>query len=129
MSRGRKFRLFVEEHYPFGEFALIRVRGDNAEVGFVLADEDTSHWDALREQSMDIAQRISVLLRERGLDDVARSSVGKDQDFFTVSIIVDCDSLDDDAIGHLARRVMGVLSEVNPYRDERGKEERECRES
>lgn len=110
----------MEEHYPFGEFALIRVRGDKAEVGFVLADEDTSNWDTLRKQSLDMAQRIGVLLQERGLENVASSGVGKDQDFFTVSVIVNCASLDDESIPQLARRVMDVLSEVNPYRDEDG---------
>lgn len=118
ISKGRIFRLYVEEHYPFGDFALIRVRGDMAEVGFVLASEDLTQWSQLRRETWEIATRFQEKIVKENLQDRAVATVGKDLDFFTVSIIVDLRDLKEEAIGELADQIMGILREYNPYRKE-----------
>ncbi|WP_438315272.1 hypothetical protein ACP6EK_08395 [Candidatus Caldatribacterium sp. SIUC1] len=122
VPKGRLFRLYIEEHYPFGEFALIRVRGDAAEVGFVLADEDMAKYVHLKEQALEIAHHLQRRLKEEGLNHIALPSVGKDLDFITVSLIVDLSGFREEEIGEIADRIMQLLGEVNPYR-ERGNED------
>lgn len=118
IPRGRIFRFYVEEHYPFGDFALIRVRGDKAEIGFVLADEDLARWPLLYQEAWKIAGYFQRRVEEEGLKPRAMPAVGKDLDFITVSLIVDLAGLEDEEIHRLADRVMGILKETNPYREE-----------
>jgi len=115
IPRGRIFRNYVEENYSFGEFALVRVRGDRAEVGFVLAEEDISKWPLLQKQTLDMARYLMQRIKEEGLSKVAVAGVGKDLDFFTVSIVVNLEGMEKEEIFALARKVMSLLQEVNPY--------------
>ncbi|MGC8777645.1 MAG: hypothetical protein ACP5Q4_03115 [Candidatus Caldatribacteriaceae bacterium] len=117
------FRLYIEEHYPFGDFALIRVRGDVAEVGFVLADEDLARWPRLYQEAWKIAEHFQRRIEEEGLRERVVPAVGKDLDFITVSVIVDLKDLEEGEIHHLADRVMGILKETNPYGEEDTKDE------
>lgn len=123
VPKGRIFRLYVEEHYPFGEFALIRVRGDRAEIGFVLADEDLNRWPALYREAWRIAGYFQRRIEEEGLKERIVPAVGKDLDFITVSVIVDLAGLEEEGIYRLADQVMGILKEINPYRKEDGENE------
>lgn len=118
IPRGRVFRLYIEEHYPFGDFALVRVRGDKAEVGFVLADEDVAKWPALYQEAWKIAEYFRRRIQEENLEKRAIPAVGKDLDFITVSVIVDLAELSDEEIYQLADQIMGILKETNPYRKE-----------
>lgn len=122
VPKGRIFRLYIEDRYPFGEFALIRVRGDVAEVGFVLADEDPVKYALLPKQALAMATYLKKRLQEEGLNHIALPSVGKDLDFITVSLIVDLSEFDEEAIRRVADRIMQLLGEINPYR-ERGSED------
>lgn len=122
IPKGRIFRLYIEDHYPFGEFALIRVRGDAAEVGFVLADEDPAKYALLRDQALGMAKYLQKRLKEEGLHHIALPSVGKDLDFITVSLIVDLSGFEEEKVKEVADRIMQLLGEINPYR---GKEEEE----
>lgn len=122
VPKGRIFRLYIEDRYPFGEFALIRVRGDVAEVGFVLADEDPVKYALLPKQALAMATYLKRRLQEEGLNHIALPSVGKDLDFITVSLIVDLSEFDEEAIRRVADRIMQLLGEINPYR-ERGSED------
>jgi len=115
VPKGRLFRNYVEENYTFGEFALIRVRGDRAEVGFVFAEEDVSKWPELQRQTLDMANYLMRRIKEEGLSELAIAGVGKDLDFFTVSIVVDLAGMEKEEIFALARKVMGILQEINPY--------------
>lgn len=121
IPKGRIFRLYIEEHYPFGEFALIRVRGDRAEVGFVLADEDIAKYPLLQKQALEMAEYLGKRLKEEGLWNIAVPGVGKDLDFVTVSLIVDLSEYEEEEIGKVADRVMRLLGEINPYREEEKK--------
>lgn len=122
VPKGRIFRLYIEDRYPFGEFALIRVRGDVAEVGFVLADEDPARYALLPKQALAMATYLKKRLQEEGLHRIALPSVGKDLDFITVSLIVDLSEFEEEAIRTIADRIMQLLGEINPYR-ERGSED------
>ncbi|MEN3203419.1 MAG: hypothetical protein ABDK87_06790 [Atribacterota bacterium] len=118
IPKGRIFRLYIEDHYPFGEFALIRVRGDIAEVGFVLADEDPEKYALLPNQALAMATHLKRRLQEEGLHHFVLPSVGKDLDFITVSLLVDLSGFEEEAIKNIADRVMQLLREINPYREE-----------
>ncbi len=118
LPKGRIFRWYIEEHYVFGEFALLRTRGDMAEVGFVLANEDVTQWEFLREETWRLAEYFRKRIEEEELTGKAIATAGKDLDFFTASIIVDLHNLAEEEIYRLADRVMGILREVNPYRKE-----------
>lgn len=117
IPKGRIFRLYIEDHYPFGEFALIRVRGDIAEVGFVLADEDPEKYALLPNQALAMAAYLKRRLQEEGLHRFILPSVGKDLDFITVSLLVDLSGFEEEAIKNIADRVMQLLKEINPYRE------------
>ncbi|MGQ9746596.1 MAG: hypothetical protein ACUVQZ_02345 [Candidatus Caldatribacteriaceae bacterium] len=88
-----------------------------AEVGFVLASEDLAQWSHLRRKTWEIATRFQKIVEEK-LQDRAVATVGKDLDFFTVSIIVDLRDLEEGSIGRLADQIMGILKQYNPYRKE-----------
>lgn len=122
IPKGRIFRLYIEDRYPFGEFALLRVRGDIAEVGFVLADEDPAKYALLPKQALSMATYLRKRLEEEGLHCIALPSVGKDLDFVTVSLVVDLSEFDEEGIKEIADRIMRLLGEINPYR-ERGSED------
>lgn len=115
IPKGRIFRNYIEENYSFGEFALIRVRGDRAEVGFVLAEENLSKWPVLQRRTLDMATYLMRRIKEEGLSEVAIAAAGKDLDFFTVSIVVNLEGMEREEIFTLARRVMSILQEINPY--------------
>lgn len=117
VPKGRVFRYYIEDHYPFGEFALIRVRGDVAEVGFVLADENPEKYALLPKQALAMATYLQKRLQEEGLHHIALPSVGKDLDFITVSLIVDLSGFEEEAIGAIADRIMELLREINPYKE------------
>lgn len=117
VPKGRVFRYYIEDHYPFGEFALIRVRGDIAEVGFVLADENPEKYALLPKQALTMATYLQKRLQEEGLHHIALPSVGKDLDFITVSLIVDLSGFEEEAIGAIADRIMELLREINPYKE------------
>ncbi|MDK2897606.1 MAG: hypothetical protein PWP04_1726 [Candidatus Atribacteria bacterium] len=117
LSKGRIFRNYIEEHYPFGEFALIRVRGDRAEVGFVLADEDPNGWPSLFDQAWRMANHLKGRLVEEKLAEFTIAGVGKDLDFITVSVIVDLTSFSSQDIPQVANTIMSLLKEINPYGD------------
>lgn len=117
IPKGRIFRLYIEDHYPFGEFALIRVRGDIAEVGFVLADEDPEKYALLPNQALAMAAYLKRRLQEEGLHRFILPNVGKDLDFITVSLLVDLSGFEEEAIKNIADRVMQLLKEINPYRE------------
>ncbi len=123
VPKGRIFRLYIEDHYPFGEFALIRVRGDVAEVGFVLADENLEKYDQLRDRALKMAAYLQKRLKEEDLHRIALPSVGKDLDFITVSLIVDLSGFEEEEIGRIADHIMRLLGEVNPYREGRNGDE------
>ncbi|MEN3186467.1 MAG: hypothetical protein ABDK94_07385 [Atribacterota bacterium] len=112
------FRLYIEEHYPFGDFALVRVRGDKAEVGFVLADENVAKWPTLYQEAWRMAEYFRKRIQEENLENRVIPAVGKDLDFITVSVIVDLGGLKEEEIYQLADQIMGILKEVNPYRKE-----------
>ncbi|NLY06571.1 hypothetical protein [Candidatus Sordicultor fermentans] len=115
ISKGRMFRSHIESRYPFGEFALIRSRGNLGEVGFVLADEDAENWPSLYREAWEIASYFRLRIKELGLDNIAMAGVGRDLDFITVSIVVDMSALEKEEIEKIADQVMGILREANPY--------------
>lgn len=96
----------------------MRVRGDKAEVGFVLADEDVAKWPALYQEAWKIAEYFRRRIQEENLEKRAIPAVGKDLDFITVSVIVDLAELSEEEIYQLADQIMGILKETNPYRKE-----------
>jgi len=121
ISKGRMFRSYIESQYPFGEFALIRSRGDLGEVGFVLADENVECWPSLYREAWEIASYFRLRIKELGLDNIAMAGVGRDLDFITVSIVIDFSSLEKEKIEEIADQVMGILRETNPYHKKGGK--------
>lgn len=121
ISKGRMFRSYIESQYPFGEFALIRSRGNLGEVGFVLADENIERWPSLYREAWEIASYFRLRIKELGMDNIAMAGVGRDLDFITVSIVVDLSSLEREEIGNVADQIMGILKEANPYYEKRGK--------
>ena len=114
ISKEECFALILSR-YPFGEFALIRSRGNLGEVGFVLADEDAENWPSLYREAWEIASYFRLRIKELGLDNIAMAGVGRDLDFITVSIVVDLSALEKEEIEKIADQVMGILREANPY--------------
>jgi len=121
ISKGKIFRSYIESRYPFGEFALIRSRGNLGEVGFVLADENIEHWPSLYREAWEITSYFRLRIKELGLDSIAMAGVGKDLDFITASIVVDLSALGKEEIEKIADQIMGILKETNPYYKKGGK--------
>ncbi|HXL01865.1 MAG TPA: hypothetical protein PK016_01905 [Candidatus Atribacteria bacterium] len=115
ISKGRVFRFYIESRYPFGEFALIRSRGNLGEVGFVLADENVERWPSLYRKAWEIANYFRLRIKELGLDNIAVAGVGRDLDFITASIIIDLSAFEKEDIEKVADQIMGILKEANPY--------------
>ncbi|MBP9015076.1 MAG: hypothetical protein KBH15_01045 [Candidatus Atribacteria bacterium] len=121
ISKGKIFRSYIESRYPFGEFALIRSRGNLGEVGFVLADENIEHWPSLYREAWEITSYFRLRIKELGLDNIAMAGVGKDLDFITASIVVDLSALEKEEIEKIADQIMSILKEANPYYKKGGK--------
>lgn len=112
---GSRFRQFIEERFPFGEFALLRGRGTRGEVGFVLADDRIEHWPRLIAQAQSLSDQLNQQILNEHVQDRATATVGRDLDFITVSIVVDLTGFDQAEIEETATLLMGFLHEVNPY--------------
>lgn len=121
ISKGKIFRSYIESRYPFGEFALIRSRGNLGEVGFVLADENVERWPSLYREAWEITSYFRLRIKELGLDSIAMAGVGKDLDFITASIVVDLSALGKEEIEKIADQIMVILKETNPYYKKGGK--------
>jgi len=119
LTKAKQFRYYIEEHYPFGDFALIRGREETAEVGFVFADEDIKAWPSLYEKAQKVCDHFQKRLNELGLSHVAFSRVGKDFDFITASIVIDLKTFHENDINCIADTIMDILHEVNPYHDDK----------
>jgi len=115
LTKAKEFRRYIEDHYEFGDFALIRGREEIAEIGFVFADEDVNNWPSLYKKAENICDHFETRLREEGLNTVAYSRVGKDLDFITVSIVIRLHTFSEDQIHQIADLIMSILREVNPY--------------
>jgi len=115
LTKAREFRRYIEDHYQFGDFALIRGREETAEIGFVFADEDVSNWPFLYKKADYICDHFEKRLKEEGLNSAAHSRVGKDLDFITVSIVIHLQTFPEDEIHHIADIIMNILREINPY--------------
>jgi len=117
LTKARVFRYYIEEHYQFGDFALIRGREETAEVGFVFADEDITNWPVLYEKAQTICDYFQKRLDQKGLSPAAFSRVGKDLDFITASIVIRLTPFPENEIPRIADTIMSILQEVNPYQD------------
>ena len=117
LTKAKEFRRYIEDHYEFGDFALIRGREETAEIGFVFADEDVNNWPSLYKKAGNICDHFDKRLQEEGLKTVAYSRVGKDLDFITVSIVIRLHAFPEDQIHRIADVIMNILREVNPYHE------------
>ena len=78
INQSQEFRRYIEDHYEFGDFALIRGREETAEIGFVFADEDAYNWPSLYKKPKIFVIILIKTATEEGLKTVAYSRVGKD---------------------------------------------------
>lgn len=115
LTKAKEFRRYIEDHYEFGDFALIRGREETAEIGFVFADEDVKNWPSLYKKADNICDHFDKRLRDERLHTVAYSRVGKDLDFITVSIVIRLHTFSEGQIHQIADVIMNILREVNPY--------------